>query len=117
MPLRLRTVIALLALLAGATGCGGEEPAWGGQTRSTWCATLADTSKTNDQRRAAADALGAIASADAQDEHVAAALSAARSSDPDEEVRRRAVVALAACGAEGLSHLEAALADASPRVV
>jgi HEAT repeat protein len=109
----------LAALLASAAlvaaGCGGEERSFEGHTRAQWAALLDNPATPLLQRREAVDGVGVLA----LDDPAASArlLAKVRGSDPDEETRRRAVLALAACGEPAAAALVAALDDASPRVV
>src|SRR5687767_3052100 len=96
-------------------GCGAPEPRHDGRSLSEWSAVLADRARAVPDRRAAADALGQMACRAPAD--VLGPLAAARAGDPDEEVRRRATVALGAAGVPARPALVAALDDESPRVV
>jgi HEAT repeat protein len=115
MPRRFLLAHASLVLLLAAGGCGANEAVVDGRTLAEWNAVLADGARPVAERRTAADALGRIAGQ--QPEAAVRALAAARAQDTDEEVRRRAVVALAAAKEAALGALEAALSDPSPRVV
>src|SRR5688500_13184931 len=85
--------VVRLGLLASALGlalltaCGGEEePRVDGRYIAEWRAALSDTARPTAERRRAANALGRLGAAAPGE--VVDALAAARSSDPDEEVRR-----------------------------